>query len=242
MHHLRRSLLWLTFFSIAMGFLESAVVIYLRELYYPDGFQFPLVLMPHKMALTELIREAATLVMLGSIGILAGRNTAQRFSFFIYSFAVWDLFYYVFLKIILDWPESFFTWDILFLIPVPWVGPVIAPCIVSFSMIILTMVIIIAAEKEQHVRVNLSQWLLLISGAFIIILSFIWDYLRYMKGNYVIWTPVSEHEMFYEISGYIPQSFNWTLFIGGEILILTSIISIFLSIHKAKQKKLPAAF
>src|SRR5690349_1048470 len=146
MHHLRRSLLWLTLFSIAMGFLESAVVIYLRALYYPHGFEFPLVLMPNTMAGVELLREAATIVMLVSIGIIAGRNTAQRFSFFIYSFAVWDIFYYIFLKVFVDWPPSFFTWDILFIIPVPWVGPVLAPCIISLTMIVLTLFVIIAAE------------------------------------------------------------------------------------------------
>lgn len=227
MHHLRQSLLWLTLFSIAMGFLESSVVIYLRELYYPHGFVFPLVLMPHTMALVELFREAATIIMLASIGIIAGRNTAQRFSFFIYSFAVWDIFYYIFLKAALDWPDSLFTWDILFLIPVPWVGPVIAPCIISLTMIILTLIIIFAAEKENHVRINLTQWLLLITGALVLVISFIWDYLNYVHGSgHSVWTPTSKKEMFYEIAQYTPQSFNWLLFWVGEFLLLLATFSI----------------
>src|ERR1043165_7307459 len=153
MHHLRRSLLWLTLFSIAMGFLESSVVIYLRALFYPHGFEFPLVLMPNYMAAVELLREAATIIMLASIGIIAGRNTAQRFAFFVYSFAVWDIFYYLFLKLTLGWPPALLTWDILFLIPMLWVGPGITPCIVSLTMILLTLIIIFAAEKENHITI-----------------------------------------------------------------------------------------
>jgi hypothetical protein len=235
MHHLRRSLLWLTLFSISMGFLESSVVIYLRDLYYPEGFVFPLVLMPHTTALVELFREAATIIMLASIGIIAGRNTAQRFSFFIYSFAVWDLCYYLFLKAILDWPSSLLTWDILFLIPVPWVGPVIAPCLVSLTMIILTLIIIFAAEKDNHVEIDRLQWLMLIAGSVILILSFTWDYLQYVNGNTrVMWTPMSQEEMFYEISHYIPQSFNWYLFTVGEALLLAAIVSIYRAIRSKK--------
>src|SRR5271167_2605871 len=97
---------WLTLFSIAMGFMETAVVIYLRKVYYPRGFQFPLVPIEPSIALTEFLREAATIIMLLGIGILTGKTRAQKFAFFIYCFAVWDIFYYVFLKIFLNWPES----------------------------------------------------------------------------------------------------------------------------------------
>ncbi len=237
MHHLRRSLLWLTLFSIAMGFLETAVVIYLRELYYPHGFQFPLVIMPHKMALTEILREAATIIMLASIGIIAGRNTAQRFSFFIYSFAVWDLCYYLFLKLQLDWPSSLLTWDILFLIPVLWVGPVLSPCIVSITMIILTLMIIFAAEKENHVQIGFSQWLLLIAGSLVIVSSFVWDYLSYAGGkNHAVWTPMSKEEMFSDIAVYVPQWFNWPLFLTGEIILMMAVYSIYRSIRRSEKK------
>src|SRR6201998_1661345 len=111
-------MIWLTAFSIAMGFLETAVVIYLRKLYYPHGFQFPLVPIDNDIAMVEFLREAATIIMLLGIGIIAGKNTSQKFGIFIYCFAVWDIFYYVFLKLLLGWPESLFTWDILFIIPV----------------------------------------------------------------------------------------------------------------------------
>ena len=72
--HLRRLLIIVTSFAIAMGFLESAVVVYLREILYPEGFDFPLTTMPVRLAVTELLREAATLGMLVTLGMLAGRR------------------------------------------------------------------------------------------------------------------------------------------------------------------------
>src|SRR5215204_495359 len=138
MNPLTKKLIWVTIFSIAMGFMETAIVVYLRKIYYPGGFQFPLVPMEADLVLVEILREAATIIMLVGIGILIGKNTSQKFAYFIYCFAIWDLCYYIFLKLLLDWPESLLTPDILFLIPVPWVGPVIGPCIISMTMIVLT--------------------------------------------------------------------------------------------------------
>src|SRR5258706_13054156 len=109
---------WLALFSIAMGFLEAAVVVYLRKIYYPEGFRFPLAMMDPQLATIELLREASTVIMLAGVGILAGRSPQQRLALFFAAFSIWDLLYYVFLKLLLRWPESFFTWDILFLIPV----------------------------------------------------------------------------------------------------------------------------
>src|SRR5262245_57041808 len=120
-----------------MGFLEAAVVIYLRALYYPNGFAFPLVPIAPALAGVEVWREAATVVMLLAVGWLAGKNAAQRLAFFAYGFAVWDVIYYGALYATTGWPESLFTWDVLFLIPVPWVGPVGSAVLVACLMIVL---------------------------------------------------------------------------------------------------------
>jgi hypothetical protein len=114
-----------------MGYMESSVVVYLRAIMYPDGFGFPLAPFDSHLAVTEIFREVATIIMLLGAGIIAGKTFPERFAWFIYCFAIWDIFYYVFLKALLGWPESFMTWDILFLIPATWVGPVISPIIVS---------------------------------------------------------------------------------------------------------------
>ena len=97
---LYRQLALVTIFSVAMGMLESSVVIYLRELYYPEGFQFPVRATSYTVAVTELMRELATIVMLLSVGMIAGKNKQERFAWFIYSFAIWDICYYIFLTVI----------------------------------------------------------------------------------------------------------------------------------------------
>ena len=213
--NLKRLLLWLTLFSIAMGYLETSVVVYLRAIYYPNGFTFPMANMSPAIALTELGREAATIIMLAGIGIVAGKNSTQRFAWFIYCFAIWDIFYYVFLKLLLNWPESFFTWDILFLIPLPWVGPVIAPVIISLTMILLTLLIIHFNEKDSILKINSKEWVLFILGSGIVIFSFIIDCYKFINSY--------NRNAMEAIAHYIPVHFDWWIFIAGEALILSAI-------------------
>lgn len=142
-------------FAIAFAFVEAAVVVYLRHLL---GASQPtvnknevLLLLPGiafmepQMALKiisssallniELIRETATIVMLFSIALIAAKKTADMISFFFLAFGVWDIFYYVFLKLTIGWPETLTDIDTFFLLPVPWIGPVFVPITIS-SLII----------------------------------------------------------------------------------------------------------
>jgi hypothetical protein len=111
-------------YSIAMAFLETTVVVYLRKLYYPEGFDFPLKALDFSIGIIEFLREFATLVMILTVALLTGKTKNEKFAAFIFIFAVWDIFYYIFLYVTLGWPSSLWTWDILFLIPTTWVGPV----------------------------------------------------------------------------------------------------------------------
>ena len=131
-----RRIVWLIIFAVAMAYVESAVVVYLRTIYYPQGFGFPLVLLPPGMVAIEIGREVATLVMLLGVAMLAGVDRWDRIPLFCVAFGVWDIAYYVWLWVFLRWPPSLLTWDVLFLIPVPWTGPVVAPVIVSVVLIV----------------------------------------------------------------------------------------------------------
>lgn len=237
MKSLQTRIFWLSAFSIAMGFLEAAVVVYLRKIYYPHGFQFPLTPIESSMGLTEFLREAATIIMLVAIGIIAGKNTSQKFGIFIFCFAIWDIFYYVFLKALIGWPPSLFTWDILFLIPIPWVGPVLAPCIVSLTMIVLTSAIIYYHEKGTEIHLKPKEWILLIMGSLVLILSFVEDYLKYCSVHTDIVAITGKNALFNNISTYIPTYFNWWIFAGGEILIIAGILSF---IKRARAMRLKA--
>jgi len=211
---LRNRIIWLVIFSIAMGFLETAVVIYLRDLYYPDGFAFPLTFMSGRNAVVELLREAATIIMLAGVGILSGRTANERFAFFLSSFAIWDIFYYVFLKLFLDWPASLFTWDILFLIPVPWIGPVIDPIIISLTMILLSACLVYRDDQSSTNRLSFKEWTLLIMGSLVVIGSWTWEYLQY---NFSAADPTIA------LNTFVPKAYPWIVFWIGEGLLLVAI-------------------
>ncbi|PKP10318.1 MAG: hypothetical protein CVU09_07970 [Bacteroidetes bacterium HGW-Bacteroidetes-4] len=203
-----------------MGLLESAVVVYLRELYYPEGFAFPLKPMSPILILTEILREAATLVMLIAIGVLAGRTRTERFGYFVFTFAVWDIFYYLFLKLLLNWPESLLTWDILFLLPTTWVGPVIAPVILSLLMIALSLAISYFTDRSLQTRIIGHEWLALVTGSLVVIVSFTLAYVQFMLSRFS-WVEfllpnakVTEQALL-----FVPQHFHWGLFSAGVLII-----------------------
>jgi hypothetical protein len=219
-------LIWVTLFAIAMGYLESAVVVYLREIYYPEGFAFPLKIMNMRIAVTEILREFATLVMLGSVGYIAGRSKLEKFGLFIFAFGIWDIFYYVFLKLLLGWPESLFTWDILFLLPTTWVGPVLAPAINATSMVIFGGLIWFFKSKGQLVQVKVREWIMLISGSLIVIWTYIEDYVSFLQKSFSlseIFFPTETGRLIESAVTYVPQDFSWWIFWIGQLLIMAGI-------------------
>jgi len=163
------------FFSIAFAFVEASVVVYLRAIYYPEGFAFPLKLMSSHHIAVELSREVATIVMLAAAGMLAGKSRWEKFSYFLIAFGVWDIFYYVWLKLTLHWPATLFDWDILFLIPLPWIGPVIAPVLASIVMIAGGVLIIRRQEREGVFRTTRLMQALALIGTAVILYSFLND-------------------------------------------------------------------
>jgi hypothetical protein len=217
-------LLWLAVFGIAMGLLEAIVVVYLRELYFPGGFRFPLQTIPERMLGMEVLREICTLIMLVAAASLCARTIVLRFSLFLFTFGIWDIFYYAFLKVLINWPESLLTWDVLFLIPVTWVGPVLAPLICSLTMIGIGLLGSLLHDRRGFVRFGTMPWLLLGGGAVIIFLTFTWDYASVMiqsgfegitdRGNGPAYQAVA--------SSYVPAPYAWGFFLFGESLILTA--------------------
>lgn len=170
-------------FSVAMAYLESSVVVYLRLLYYPAGFIFPIKIIPDEIFLIELGRELATIIMLASISFLIGAKFVERFSYFLFAFGVWDIFYYVWLKIFINWPASLLTDDLLFLIPVPWISPVIAPIIISIIFIVLSIILLISKFEVSMMR---NRWLTIFTallGVLFILFSFMWNFQNRLKMN-----------------------------------------------------------
>ena len=208
-------------FSTMMGFLEAIVVVYIRRLFYPLGFAFPLASGVSSILVTECLREITTIVMLLSIAVLAGSSFLQGFSFFLYAFGVWDIFYYVALKVLLDWPESLLAWDVLFLIPVVWIGPVLAPLLCSVSMIGLAFILLHFEHKQSISGLAGLELILLVFGSLVILLSFILDFsVVFIQGLR------ESRNLAAVLTGYVPDKFNWVIFTIGEAIILTSAVLI----------------
>lgn len=164
-------------FSIAFAYIESAVVVYLRVIFHPEGFTFPLsdfdTILQHKaLLLTEIGREAATIVLILTGAWLFGRNLQQRFAYFLTIFAVWDIFYYVWLKVLLDWPARISDWDILFLIPTAWAGPVVAPVLISITLLVFAIAILFRDSVGRGIRASRIEWLGFIAAAVVVVVSF----------------------------------------------------------------------
>lgn len=143
----RIQLLWLLAFAVGMAYVEAAVVVYLRLLYYPDGFVVEglasLEAVPGHTLAVEIGREAATIVMLAAVALLSARRSWwERLAHFMWAFAIWDIFYYVWLYVLIDWPQSLMTVDVLFLIPAPWIAPVLLPVAISCLMLAASLAIL----------------------------------------------------------------------------------------------------
>jgi len=230
-------LIWVTLFAITMGYLESAVVVYLREIYYPEGFEFPLKMMNVTIAVTEIFREFATLIMLVSVGYIAGRSKLEKFGFFIFAFGIWDIFYYIFLKLLLGWPASLFTWDILFLLPTTWVGPVLAPVINATSMVIFGGWIWYFQSQDKLLAVKLREWIMLILGSLIVIWAYTEDYIGYLHKEFSfseIIFPKDTGRLIELVTHYVPQEFNWWIFGIGQMLVMAG-IGLWVISHRSSQ-------
>jgi len=211
----KRTVVALLLFGTAFGYLEAAVVTYLRLLHEParprfypgraTAELFPLLTLnqlqsagaeQQRILAAEIGRETATIIMLAAVGLAVAQNAGQWAAAFVIAFGTWDITFYIFLKVLLDWPESLFTWDILFLIPVPWTGPVLAPVLVSAAMIAAGLWHLRSEARMERVRIRRSAWAGIVGGAVVIVISFAMDYGNIMAGG-------------------IPRTFNWGVFAAG---------------------------
>ncbi|MCX6741978.1 MAG: hypothetical protein NTX24_02260 [Candidatus Pacearchaeota archaeon] len=227
---------WLALFAIAMAFVETTVVVYLRKLYYPQGFNFPLnITIPSDVIFIETVREICTIIMLLMVAFLAAKKIYQKFAYFIFAFAVWDIFYYIWLKVLIAWPSSLLTQDLLFLIPVPWMSPVLSPVLVSLSMIVLSFIIVNFSPKKIRKR----EWFLLILGSVIIFISFIWDHtFAIIKDGFIskFSNAFLAKEFMNVIFTYIPSGYTWTAFLLGEVIALFGVYLIYRNAKKDQKE------
>ena len=172
-------------YAVAMAYVEAAVVVDLNgALGQQVGALFPLrpELRSGPLIVIEVGREGATLIMLATVGILAGRSAVERLGWSAVAFGTWDIGYYAWLHVFTGWPPDLGTWDVLFLIPVPWTGPVWAPLAVSAAL--LGFGLAVARRLRAGGVVRVSPWHLVagLAGGLLVVVSFTLDAGRIAAG------------------------------------------------------------
>jgi len=175
-----------------MAYVESAVVVYIRRIYGINDLLLDIPSFDPVLAPIEVGRELATLIML--------------FSFVFFTFGIWDIFYYFWLRLFIGWPNSLFSPDILFLIPLPWWGPIIAPMLIAFLMVAGGTLAVIREDRGHKIRFSLFDWTTLIAGVFILLYSFMEDALAIMPADVET------------LAQLRPTSFNWPIYILGLVI------------------------
>jgi hypothetical protein len=189
-------------FAVAMAWVESAVVLYLRSLsqefdpYKPVG-----VPLSANILRAEMVREAATLLMLGSAGWLAGRTWRSRLALAVVAFGTWDILYYVFLVPLTGWPRGLLDWDILFLLPLPWWGPVLAPMLIACLMIAGGTLVALCDSREQPIWPSRYSSFVALTGGMLALYVFMEDALRVLPEGV---------DKFMDLR---PEHFDWPLFL-----------------------------
>lgn len=197
-------------YAIAMAWVEAAVVYYLRTLVNRiEPYQANPLPMIGSLGPAELVREAATLIMLLAVGTLAGRTWRNRLGYAAIAFGIWDIFYYIFLRALCGWPHSLLDWDILFLLPLPWWGPVLAPVSIALLMILWGTLVNGEQPGEAGNSTEWMAWALNILGVVMALCLFMADTMR-AAGKGVE-----------AVRQVLPAAFNWRLF-GFALLLMSA--------------------
>jgi hypothetical protein len=197
-------------FAAGMAWVEAACVYYLRvmvdrvEPYQPNPLP-----MRGILGEVELVREGATLLMLAITGMLAGRTWRARLGYAAMAFGLWDILYYVFLRIMSGWPASPFDWDILFLLPVPWWGPVIAPICIASLMIVWGTLVTQWPDRSPAIRCTWISWGVSWAGIVLALAVFMADSIRALPGGLDT------------VRQVLPTAFNWPVF-GAALLLMAT--------------------
>lgn len=190
-------------FSVAFAYIEASVVAYLRVIFHPSGFTFPLTelgttALCKQLLIIETGREAATILLILTGSWLSGRNFHQLLAFFLTIFAIWDIFYYIWLKIFIGWPASLMDWDVLFLMPTVWAGPVLAPILVSLIMLAFAVIILYRSCGAKPLKSTPFDQFLFVLAALLVTASFC------IAGLHAAQPDFKSH-------------FNWLLFAAGPL-------------------------
>jgi hypothetical protein len=197
MNDIAKRFVWVSAYAVAMAMLEAAVVVYLRGLLNITNDH--VVLGPYVGV--EIAREAATMVMLAAVGWLAGRARAERWAYGLFAFGMWDIWYYIWLKALVDWPATLLDWDVLFLIPLRWWGPVLSPVLIAALICVTAVLAVSRLERGQELAVTPARIGLAALGGLLALYVFMSDSLHALLAGRTDWETLR------------PEPFQWPLFL-----------------------------
>ena len=206
-----RRLGWVAIFALAMAYAEAAVVVYLRRIYGITDLVRDVATYDPALAVVEAGREAATLVMLVATGLVAGRTRQARAGFALFAFGLWDILYYGWLRVLIGWPRTLLDQDILFLIPLPWWGPVLSPVLIALLAAAGGALAVVHDDRERVLRPGPAGWCALLAGMLAALYAFMADALRAL--------PASPEAL----SRLRPTAFNWPLYSAGLLAMAFSL-------------------
>jgi len=197
MNNVGKRFCWVSAYAIAMAFLETVVVAYVRALLHVTEDLVSL----GPYVRMEMWREVATVVMLIAVGWLAGRGRLDRLAYGLFAFGLWDIWYYVWLKVLLGWPETLLDWDILFLIPLRWWGPVLSPLLIAALMCVTAVLAVMRMECGQRLAITRARVASLALGGLLALYVFMSDSLHALLTGRSDWATLR------------PESFKWPWFL-----------------------------
>jgi hypothetical protein len=218
MERVHKCLIAIGLYALAMAYVESAVVVYLRTIYEIDDLLQDMPQMSDQYMIIETGREAATMVMLLIIGWVTGRRWQDRIGYFIFAFGLWDIFYYIWLNIFIGWPKTILDWDVLFLIPLPWWGPVLSPMLIALLLVAGGGLAVVMAEKDKTLRFTSVEWSVAGASVLLALYVFMLDAIRALPGGIEA------------VKASRPTIFDWPMFI---IALLGMIFSLIMALWKS---------
>ena len=208
-----RSLKWVAVFAVAMAYVEAAAVVYLRRILGVTDLIRDMAPFDPQIAGVELGRELSTLIMITALGWALGRSWQARWAFACFAFGMWDIFYYVWLKALLGWPSSLFEPDILFLIPLPWWGPVLSPLLIALLAVVGGAMAVRIDDRGGAIHPRSAQWAAFLAGTFTVLYAFMADAIAAL--------PASSEEL----GRLKPTAFLWPVYLIGFALMAWSVTS-----------------
>ncbi len=122
------------------------------------------------------------------------------------------------MRLQLGWPDSLFSYDILFLIPTLWVSPVICPILISLSLVGYATWLMALARRRGMPMPSLIHCTLIAGGAGLVLFSFIENAEYYRQGG-------------------LPPQFSWPAFAVGYVLSTTVAIHyLYLALRRPKTR------